>query len=620
MRDNVLKRWVEQPTVGSNIQYLRDAERVRAWEQLGTAAHVLDVASESNVTKELDADHVTRLDFSADAIDHARDLLGDRVDHYEWVSPEQPDLPFEDDAFDAVISIGPYDWKFLDIHRLTSELHRVIQPDGRFVVSVPTIHSPYSVRSRKTNRYYTPREALELFAPDWQTVDYDLLFQYPFFPHKVINSLPDRYQAPFVDVAWRLTETLTENEWWNLASYLVLSMEPLDFETTLDDALDRLFRPLDDYGFWNEEDGMFVRARTYELDDEDNAVGWSIDDHEAWQYTPLALMGVLQWRTSQLATDAHDDRIRRACVYLRECISDPDMLDTMSSYGVGPLIGAFARAATVFDDDFHDTAVELFHYSKESFDFVQTVDALLLCGWASFFEWTADETVAAELLSSVEDGLWTVAERMTPEGLFAFENETSRQHQHQMYVVWGLARAIQVTGMTGYLDSIERVLDYTIEKRMRDDGAFLREDISRRQCLKRNALARLGLRPRQWKVLDSSRQTFFVNAVAAYYRAGGKRRYDEEVRRAMGWTYGNSLLDCDLSELSSIGAPTRHLTINNEREIPDQNVENVDEIGSFVMALTDLCVGPLTRETRKPRPMSMEGKVRERERARRTTD
>ena len=609
MRDNILKQWVEQPPVGPNIQYLRDAERVHAWEQLGISDHILDVASESNVTKELDADHVTRLDFSADAIEHARDILGDRVDHYEWVSPEQPDLPFEDDAFDAVVSIGPYDWKFLDIYRLTSELHRVTQSEGQFVVSVPTIRSPYSVRSRKTNRYYTPREALELFAPDWRVVDYDLLFQYPFFPHKVINSLPDQYQAPFVDVARRLTETLTENDRWNLAAYLVLSMEPLDFETTLNDALDRLFHSLDERGFWNGEAEKLVRARTYELSAEGDVISWDVDDREAWQSTPLALMGVLRWRTSQLGTDAHDDRIRRSCTRLRECISDPDVLDTMPSYGIGPLIGAFARAATVFDDDFHDDAVDLFQYSRDNFDFTHTIDALLLCGWASLLERTESETVAAELLSAVEDGTWAVAERMTPAGLFVFENDATRQHQHQMYVIWGLARAIQVTGLTGYLDSIERVLDYTIEKRMRDNGAFIREDIPRRQRLKQNVLTRLGLRTCEWKYFSTSHQTFFVNAVAAYYRAGGQKHYDEAVRHSMGWIYGNNSQDRDFSELFNVGVPTRHLTTGNERNVPTQNDENADEIGSLFMALTELLIGPLTRETRKPQPASMEGET-----------
>ena len=60
MRDKILTRWVRQPPVGPNMQYLRDAERLAAWEQLGHREHVLDVASESNVTAGLDADRNLR--------------------------------------------------------------------------------------------------------------------------------------------------------------------------------------------------------------------------------------------------------------------------------------------------------------------------------------------------------------------------------------------------------------------------------------------------------------------------------------------------------------------------------------------------------------------------------
>jgi hypothetical protein len=65
----------ETAPVGPNIQDLRDAERLSAWDQLGERNRVLDIASESNVTAGLDADHVTRLDFSLDAIEYAREVL-----------------------------------------------------------------------------------------------------------------------------------------------------------------------------------------------------------------------------------------------------------------------------------------------------------------------------------------------------------------------------------------------------------------------------------------------------------------------------------------------------------------------------------------------------------------
>jgi SAM-dependent methyltransferase len=143
VRDDVLRRWVKQPPVNPNVQYLRDAERTGAWELLGEPTDVLDVASEASVTAGLYAESVARVDFSPAATDRAREVLGEAVESYETVRPEAPTLPFADDRFDGAVCVGPYDWTFLDVEALTAELHRVTAPSGVSVFSVPTPHSPY---------------------------------------------------------------------------------------------------------------------------------------------------------------------------------------------------------------------------------------------------------------------------------------------------------------------------------------------------------------------------------------------------------------------------------------------------------------------------------------------
>jgi SAM-dependent methyltransferase len=142
----------------------------------GERERVLDIASESNVTAGLDSKSVTRLDLSPDAIEYAEEVLGERVDRYEVADPEVPDLPFEDNRFDGAVSIGPYDWKFLDVDRLTEELRRVVGPDGLLVFSVPTLRSPYSMNNWNKYRYFTLDEALDLVSPAWRLADYDLVF------------------------------------------------------------------------------------------------------------------------------------------------------------------------------------------------------------------------------------------------------------------------------------------------------------------------------------------------------------------------------------------------------------------------------------------------------------
>jgi SAM-dependent methyltransferase len=583
-RDVTLRKWVRQPPASPIIQYLRDEERQRALSHLD-GARVLDIASESNITANIEADSLTRVDFSPDAVEYAREVIGDTVDRYQTVTPETPVLPFEDSEFDAAISIGPYDWKFLDVTALTEEVHRVLSADGRFVFSVPTPRSPYAVGDWNTHRYYESDDALGLVSPDWRLLDADLIFQYPYYVHMAVNALPERYQEPFVSFAERASDELTDRNRWGDASYLVLSAEPLQYQNHLDSALACLFRPVEENGFWDETDGKILRALEYDIVNEDaNEFAWTPDDRELWRYAPFALMGTMQWRASALDHESYDEKIERALAYFTGKIETG--LPAMPSYGIGPLICAFSLAADVFDPAHERVARTLFEHSQEQFDFTHAEDSLLAYGWSYLAE--RSESDVREALA---EALWQINDRLTPEGLFAFDNHTTRRHQNQMYACWGFARAIEITGQTGYLENIERVLDYTIEHRMRDDGAFIWQDVSLPQRIRRATTKRLGFRPPHWDFLYECHQTFFVNAVAQYYRAGGERDYDRAVGRAMAWIYGDSSRE-NLVELSGLGVPMRFLTVDDRLDISDQMYKGSYEIGSYLMALTNLLAGP----------------------------
>ena len=72
-REALLARWVEQPPASPIVQYLRDAEREAALDLLGTCESALDVAAEGGVTRNVDADRVTRVDFSPAASERAQE-------------------------------------------------------------------------------------------------------------------------------------------------------------------------------------------------------------------------------------------------------------------------------------------------------------------------------------------------------------------------------------------------------------------------------------------------------------------------------------------------------------------------------------------------------------------
>lgn len=590
-RDATLRKWVSQPPTSPIMQSLRDEERRRALARLD-GARVLDLASEARVTGGIEAESVARVDFSPAASEYAKEVVGDVEFH--TADPENPDLPFEGNAFDAAISIGPYDWRFLDVEGLTAEVHRVLRPDGRFTFSVPTPRSPYAVNDWTENRYYEPAAAHSLVTPDWRLSATDSVFQYPYYVHMGLNRLPEEYQEPFVEFAERASDELTRLDRQDLASYLVLTAEPLAYDDYLDEGLESLFRPATENGFWDPDEGKFVRGLEYDLVGEGVRPGdfaWSRDDGVLWRYAPFALMGALQWRTSAIGDERYDEQLRRVLAYFEGKIGVA--LDEMPSYGIGPLTCAFALADDVFDGDRLAVARDLFEHARERFDFSHAEDGLLAYGWSFLAERDDDPTVHEAL----SDAVWELNDRLTGHGVFVFENHTTRRHQNQMYACWGLARAADVAGQTGYVENVGRVLERTVKKRMRPDGAFIWEDVPAAQRARRAATKRLGFRPPHWDFLYSCHQTFFVNAVAEYAAAGGERDFDSAVARAMAWVYGESARG-DLVETSGIGVPLRFLTTDGRLDIPDQNYKGSYEVGSYVMALTNLLAGSLSGRAR----------------------
>jgi SAM-dependent methyltransferase len=611
MRDDVLTRWVSQSPADPVYQYLRDAEKESAWEVLGPRERVLDVASEANVTAGLDANHVTRLDFSAPSIDHAREVLGDEVDRYERTTPEEPLLPFPDNSFDGAVSIGPYDWRFLDVGTLTAEVRRVLSPDGRFVFSVPTPRSPYHTGGKFSLRYYDPEEARSLLDPGLELDAHDLVYQHPYWLHSKLAMAPAALQRPFVARAEERSETLED---WDDASYLVLGGRPLDYEGSLVAALECLYRPVNERGFWDPEAGRMVRELEYEVVD-GVPTNWTPSDEVQWRYAPFALMGSMHWRASRLGSDVYDAELRSQLGYFADRVEDS--LSGMPSYGIGPLTAAFSRADEAFTDDECDylsVARRLFEHADDRFAFDHAEDALLLHGWTYLYDRSPD----AELRDAIDSAMYEIVERQNAwKTLFYFENPTTRRHQNQMYTLWGLCRGIEVTDRPGYLGNVEAVLDYTVEERMREDGAFVWENPSRRARAGSALRRRLGRergRPPHWEFLYPCHQTFFVNAVAHYEAAGGERDYSRELGDAMRWIYGDNDLGRDLHDASGLGVPVRFLTTDGRLDVPDQQFKGAYEVGSHVMALTNLVEGCSARR----RPLS--NRWTEESRSRATTD
>jgi len=344
-------------------------------------------------------------------------------------------------------------------------------------------------------------------------------------------------------------------------------------------ALDSIFRPVGESGFWDEKDGRVIRRLNFRLSGEGRPV-WSLDDTYIYRYAPLAMTGVMNWRSSGLGDDSYDERIRSELAFQTRSLEKEKILRSMTSFGMGPLISVFSMAFQVFGDTAYlNTAKMLHSVSKERFKFVNSEDSHILSGWCRLYRADEDRGLMDDITAALE----TVIGKQDHDGIFEFSNPATRRHQNQMYTLWGIGQAIGIIGRTEYLRNIEKTLDYTTRVRMLDNGAFIWEDLSVVSKLRKRIISRS---PDYWEYLYTCHQVFFVNAVYHYYGAGGDHRYDSEVERAIEWIFGSNTLGRDLVEMSGIGVPMRMMTIGGRIDVKDQMFKGTYEIGSFISALT----------------------------------
>jgi len=359
-----------------------------------------------------------------------------------------------------------------------------------------------------------------------------------------------------------------------------------DYNKYLNQALETIFRPAQDNGFWDEKEGKIIRALKYEFT-EDGKVTWSPDDDIKWRYAPFALMGIMEWRTSRIANDKYDPKIKTGLEYFAKKVQDKQVLSQIPSYGIGPLIVSSSLAYKLLHDEkYKNIALDLYKYSIKKFNFHHSEDSLLLYGWSFLYDVEKDSNLAEDISTNLE----CIIKKQNDSGLLTFENQTTKRHQNQMYTLWGIGKAIEILGRTEYLPNIERTLDYTIKQRMQSDGALIWEDASLAQRLKSSLIKRIKHTYWGWELLFECHQTFFVNAVFQYYRANGKRNYDKYIELAMDWIFGNNALGKNFAEVSDIGVPMRMMTIKGDMNIDGQKFKGAYEVGSYIIALTNLLI------------------------------
>ena len=358
-----------------------------------------------------------------------------------------------------------------------------------------------------------------------------------------------------------------------------------ELRQTLDDQLDALFRPSETNGFWHESQNRLLRALKFQVDEQDRFI-WSADLRECHRYVPFALIGIMQWRISRLANDSFDDKLIRNLQRYAVMLESDEQFESMPSDCVGPLLYSFSTAHRVWPDaTFADIARRLSNCSVQRFSHSIDELSLFLMGLAAY-----EDKVTPGMQERIRELTENLRACQDAKGLYRLKGmPESFRHQNQMCTIWGLVNADMALRQSENLASIRRCLSYTVARRMQPDGALLwhhhRNFFHSAFTMSRQILT---AEERESRRLYSCHQVFFVYAAQAYRQISGDDSFDEPVRRAMSWLYGNNVRGENLFQRTGIGVPMRMMTKSGRFQLKSQLFIGSYEIGGLIMALVSL--------------------------------
>ncbi len=362
------------------------------------------------------------------------------------------------------------------------------------------------------------------------------------------------------------------------------------YQGYLDQALESLFRNHDQNGFWDGRDGRIIKRLVRSPEG-----AWAADKSFDLRYGPFGLMGVLYRRYRQPGDKRFDDKIYRHLDYLLHHVDDKAVTDTGAYAGTNyGILSSLALGYLIFGrEELLDKAERIFRFNQRKYPPVRAnILSLIMWGESWLAEALQKQGGQEPLLDEVKNHIHLVCHWFLgcqdKNGYFKTGDLRSVQFARTMYALWGLSRAVRVLGMKEWLPSVEKALDYHLSTQRTQDGAFLWHPKFYFTSIWPFLFYLPVYFPHGADWLFECHPTFFVNAAEQYRLAGGTKDYLDDEINAVSWIFGANRLNKDLVADSGIGVPIRVMDLSGRTFIPKENFKGTYEIGSYVMALTNL--------------------------------
>ena len=353
----------------------------------------------------------------------------------------------------------------------------------------------------------------------------------------------------------------------------------VDYNKYLDLALESLFRPIDENGFWLDSEKRII----FRLDmskDPNNEIYWKPDLNLEYRYGPYALMGVLYWRSkNKIEASKYDNNLINYSNFLLSKIGSNGGLQDDDSGLNHSLVLASLTLSSLIYPDFRkkslEKIIELYNFTIETWPVEKIKDSqsyILLysyCYLYKLFVKLEDHEKSESLLLNIRKFIEYMSSIQAKTG--AFDNGDPRfiYHQRMFLPLWGYFKGLGLLKDTlskdlwsNYAESGKKGIEFACKKRMLKDGELYWHEYF---WTYKNDSSFFGksvkFNPHK-NLFYEVHQCLFVVALSEYRRVTGDVSFDKCMERALNWIFINNNKGINFITDTNLGLPFRVMTKN----------------------------------------------------------
>lgn len=349
------------------------------------------------------------------------------------------------------------------------------------------------------------------------------------------------------------------------------------YTTYLNRALDSLFRPIADKGFWDETNKR-IAERLYHTQDWQ----WSHKPSEEMRYLVFCLSNILLAKDIfGLNTSAYDEKIKLSILYINNNRSKLSVSDL--TYGALTTIYLQDKYYALKEINFKEWDTLLENAIDLSLTRKDNHDSLVLIAGKYALRRSNTEKIKVKLKQLTDNYLRSQNET----GYFETGDIRGNYHQRNMYTIWGLMAAVEYypEKKQELKQSAKRTIEWVWrDRREKADDAFLWHPPM--YWIKNKLGFKIPIfNSEHSKYLFECHQTFFCNAINFYQKEFSTNDYENEKKLSFDWMVAHNRINKNLVDITGIDVPIRIMHTDGRLFIKNQNFKGIYEIGSYIMAL-----------------------------------